>query len=412
MNILFIHCNYPAQFCSLSTALGAQSQHNVHFLTARQDAASQPIEGVTIDYFEDLGLNEAIHQSSQVTDRLIRRAHVIQESIIKLRNNGFIPRLVIYHGSNGLGLLLKDVLPESKIIGYFEWYFGNSCSQLLLGSSSLPALAYTSLRNLVTNQEMLQSDASVTPTRFQADQFPQALKNQINVIFDGIDTSFFCPGSTPSRNVPLVLEGESGSVEVHENQPLLTYATRGMEPLRGFPEFMRALPAVLGAYPDLVVLIGGRDRSAYGAGSPTHDGSWKKTLLDELGAFEGHERIFFPGLMSYYHYREMLRRSTLHCYFTREFVTSWSFFEAIACGCTLLTNISPATTGLFPSLLDNAIDLDAPAEVTAAAIIARLESTSNHGGGVIELPKEYQLAHCQNQWQAMLNQILSQRSSG
>ena len=82
MNILFIHCNYPAQFCSLSTALGAQSQHNIHFLTARQDAASQPIKGVTIDYFDDPGLNEEIHQSSQVTDRLIRRAHVIQASLI------------------------------------------------------------------------------------------------------------------------------------------------------------------------------------------------------------------------------------------------------------------------------------------------------------------------------------------
>ena len=410
MNILFIHCNYPAQFCSLSTALGAQSQHNVHFLTARQDAASQPIEGVSIDYFDDPGLNEQIHQSSQVTDRLIRRAHVIQVSILKLREKGFVPRLVIYHGSNGLGLLLRDVLPHSKIVGYFEWYFSNFCSQLLLGSSSLPALAYTSLRNLITNQEILQSDASVTPTCFQADQFPQALKNQMKVIFDGIDTSFFCPGPSSSRSAPLLLEGESGSVEVLESQPLLTYATRGMEPLRGFPEFMRALPAVLAACPELVVVIGGRDRSVYGTGAPMHGGSWKKTLLEELGAFDGLERIFFPGLMPYWHYREMLRRTTLHCYFTREFVTSWSLFEAIACGSPLLTNRSPATTGLLPSLLNDAIDLDAPVEVIAAAIIARLDGSSAQGSA-FELPEDYQLAYCQNQWQAMLNQTLSQSSS-
>ena len=191
----------------------------------------------------------------------------------------------------------------------------------------------------------------------------------------------------------------------------LTYATRGMEPLRGFPEFMRALPAVLAAYPDLVVVIGGRDRSVYGTEAPMHNGSWKKTLLEELGEFIGIERIFFPGLMSYWQYREMLRRSTLHCYFTREFVTSWSLFEAIACGCALLTNISTATTGLFPCLLSNAIDLDAPVEVTAAAIIARLDAPSNESE-TVELPEEYQLAHCQNQWQGMLNQILSQRSSG
>ena len=409
MNILFIHCNYPAQFSSLSAALAAQPQHTVYFLTARQDAVSQPIPGVNIECFNDVESNEEIHQSSQVTDRLIRRAHVIQESLLKLRQSGFIPRLVIYHGSNGIGLLLRDVLPLAAIIGYFEWYFTPSCAQLLLDSATLPALAYTSFRNLVTNQEILQSDASVTPTRFQADQFPQPLKNQLNVVFDGIDTSFFCPGKGNERSAALVLEGESGSVRLRENQPLLTYATRGMEPLRGFPEFMRALPGVLAACPDLIVVIGGRDHSVYGCQPLHHGGSWKQSLLDELGEFEGLNRVYFPGLMSYLHYREMLRRSNLHCYFTRPFVTSWSLFEAIACATPLLTNISPATTGLFPFLLADAIDLDEPAEVMAANIMSCLDTGANQREA-LGLPEQYQLANCQTQWQEVLNQALSQTS--
>jgi len=48
-----------------------------------------------------------------------------------------------------------------------------------------------------------------------------------------------------------------------------------------------------------------------------------------LGAFSGRERVHFTGLLTYPDYRQLLWRSTLHCYFTRPYVTSWSLFEAV-----------------------------------------------------------------------------------
>ena len=42
---------------------------------------------------------------------------------------------------------------------------------------------------------------------------------------------------------------------------MLTYATRGMEPLRGFPEFMRLLHAMQ-HLPHLKVIVVGQDRQA------------------------------------------------------------------------------------------------------------------------------------------------------
>ena len=35
--------------------------------------------------------------------------------------------------------------------------------------------------------DLVQSDAAICPTRWQAEQFP-AIRNHLNVIFDGIDT--------------------------------------------------------------------------------------------------------------------------------------------------------------------------------------------------------------------------------
>ena len=48
---------------------------------------------------------------------------------------------------------------------------------------------------------------------------------------------------------------------------MLSYATRGMEPLRGF-EFIKALPYVLKSNPELNVFIAGADRRAYSYDAP------------------------------------------------------------------------------------------------------------------------------------------------
>lgn len=43
----------------------------------------------------------------------------------------------------------------------------------------------------------------------------------------------------------------------------VTYATRGMEPHRHFPQFMSALPHILAADPRTVAVIAGENRVAY-----------------------------------------------------------------------------------------------------------------------------------------------------
>ena len=162
---------------------------------------------------------------------------------------------------------------------------------------------------------------------------PLHLEN-LNIIFDGIDRSFFHPASDIQdiHSRCITITGEHDSIVVNPEEKLISYATRGMEPLRGFPEFMRILPSLLAKIPNLKVLIGGRDRSAYGPKAPNNDGSWKTLVLNELGEFIGKERIVFTGLMNYGEYRKLLYRTNLHFYFTRPYVTSWSLFEAVACG--------------------------------------------------------------------------------
>ena len=120
---------------------------------------------------------------------------------------------------------------------------------------------------------------------------------------------------------------------------MLTYATRGMEPLRGFPEFMTAAAYALQSNPNLYVVVAGNDRVAYSYESQHPSGSWKKEILSKFKAFDlDLSRIFFPGLINYGELLRLFHRSNLHCYFTRPYVMSWSLYQAASAGTPLLIN--------------------------------------------------------------------------
>ena len=297
MNILFIHGNYPAQFRSLATELARQGKHDVRYLTARKNANEFPISGLKIIQYQEITEREIDLQSSSqnITNELIARGELVQRSVLELLKSGFYPKLIIFHAGNGLGLFLRQLLPNSILIGYFELYFSGRCADLILGSKSIPNMNYVKARNLSSESEALMCDACVTPTQWQASQFPAKIRPYLSIIFDGIDTSFFKPGNSELFEQTIELEGESGSIRVEKDDLLLTYATRGMEPLRGFPEFMETLPKLLDALPNLKVLIGGRDRSAYGRPCPTHNGSWKSMMLEKIPTLNNHPRIYTPA---------------------------------------------------------------------------------------------------------------------
>ena len=358
MNILFIHGNYPAQFRSIAADLGRQKQHDIRFLTARQDPEKYPIHGVRVHQYNDVErcpVNIST-QTQAIANELVQRGEIIQKEIFKLIQQGYVPKLIIFHGGNGLGLFLRQLLPDAVIIGYFEWYFSKNCAKIILNRDDTTTLNYIQARNISSESEILSCDGCVTPTKWQASQFPDKIRKHLTIIFDGVDIGIFNPPESSIYTKPIQLKGEDDGLKVQPEDRLLTYATRGMEPLRGFPELLKALPTLLDRIPNLKVLVGGRDRSAYGPECPTHNGSWKEMMLDQLPSLKDHPRITYTGLMNYENYRLMLQRSNLHCYLTKPYVTSWSLFEAAACGTPIITNRSPATTGTITIPEENTIN--------------------------------------------------------
>ena len=409
MDIVFIHGNFPGQFKHLAAGLASAGEHRVFFLTAREDADDSMIPGVIIRQFkEHRSPNVNTHHYLVTTEEAVLKGQSVLRALNQLMEEGVRPRLVISHGGMGLGLFVKDLLPQATHIGLFEWYFRPHTTRWLLEDFGINEQLQTRMRNLPILEELESCDAGVVPTDWQKSQFPVEFNQKLNVIFDGIDTEFFKPNpSIDETDVELQGEELDQPLRLKKGTPVLSYATRGMETLRGFPEFLRLAASALREIPELQVIVAGRDRRAYSYDASSHNGSWKDFMLDELGDFEGRNRLHFTGLMPYQHYRTLLQRSTLHCYFTRPYVTSWSLFEAAACGARLCINKSKATESILINQ-DQAcwIDLDRPEENKSLILECLTESSVDIGRAIIN--EKYSLEQCLPEWQALVNRCLAQ----
>lgn len=406
MDIVFIHGNYPAQFVHLARILGAQGRHRVVYLTNRADPEVWPLPGVEVrryDLHREVGRD--VHPYLRSSEQAVLNGQAVARALGELIGEGYRPRLILAHGGNGLQLFIKKVWPHGRLINYIEWYFNDDVNAHLVPSYGIDQQCRFSVRNWVIQQELESCDVAVTPTAWQWQQFPATYRDKIRIIFDGVDTDFFKPYEVRG-DLALAGDGLAEPLVIHEQQRLLTYATRGMEPLRGFPEFMRMLPPLLQRYPDLQVVVAGQDRIAYSYPPNDGDGSWKSALLAELGGFEGRDRVHFVGSLNYRDYMLMLCRTDLHVYFTRPYITSWGLFQAAACGTHLLVNAGPATDDVLPAGTAAAVvDLDDQKAIATAAedwLATALERRGQPRQSLLQ--PAWELGACLQEWQGVLSE--------
>ena len=244
------------------------------------DATNDPIPGVEIRQFQKArDPRPETHHYLHASEEAMLNGQAVLRGVDQLLQEGFRPDLVITHAGNGLGLFIKDVLPQAKLIGLFEWWFTAATSRWLFADFPLDTQLKSELRNLVIQQELLLCDAAVVPTAWQAQQLPAVWQPKLRVVFDGINTAFFQP-PLPNLSRALQLDREEGGppVQIEPEHRLLSYATRGMEPVRGFPQFMAALPNLLANDPQLQVVIAAptatQRHAPMAAGSTTALNNW------------------------------------------------------------------------------------------------------------------------------------------
>ena len=415
MNILIIHQNFPGQFRRLAPALAGQG-HRVVALPLKP-GAPEVWQGVQVlPYQAARGSTPNIHPWMIDFETKTIRAEACFRAALRLRQQGFVPDVILAHPGWGESLFLKEVWPKARLGIYCEFYYNQHGADVGFD----PEFAQTDeaeacrlrLKNLNNLLHFDVADAGLSPTRWQASTFPQPFRDKITVVHDGIDTQALAPD--PAASLTLQTQ-EGGPFTLTRADEVVTFVNRNLEPYRGYHTFMRALPELLRQRPRARVLIVGANDVSYGSRPDLvrySASTWKDVFLNEVRpqiADADWSRVHFLGHIPYEHFVSLLQISTVHVYLTYPFVLSWSVLEAMSVGCAIVASdtqplheaVAHDHTGRLvdffkPSALVQAVcELldDTPARQRLGAA-AREFARTHYDLNTICLPRQLQWVHC------------------
>ncbi len=330
MNILFIHQNFPGQFKHLAPALQARG-HNVVALTAEKNLQKTPIR--TLRYPTPVPPPDPKEaRLGRTFTGMTDRAQRVALAAAQMRDQmSFMPDVIFGHSGWGETLFLREIWPEARQLVYAEFYYATEGLDVGFDPEFSPITLPVRM-NVVARQAhlalpMLQADAALSPTEWQADTFPPEFRHKITITHDGVDTDTLKPDPQASYRLP---DGRA----LRAGDEVLTYVARNIEPYRGSHIFFRALPAILAARPEAQVIIIGADGASYSAAPK--EGTWQDVFVNEVRARLDMSRVHFVGRLPYNEFLSVLRIGRAHAYLTVPFVLSWSMLEAMSLGAMVI----------------------------------------------------------------------------
>ncbi len=405
MNLLFVHQNMPGQFRHLIAAVAATGAHRVVCLSRRTDFVP-PGVGRVVYQLPDPPASAAVHPFLAVLQDAVRHGQQAARAYEILAKNGFRPDLVVAHPGWGESLYVKEVFPTAPLLHYCEWYYRTSGADTNFDPAfqqDLDANCAVLTRNAHLLLGLDTCDWGMAPTAWQKAQHPAAYHGKVSVAFDGIDTDAAVPDPSARFCLP---DGR----ELAPGNEIVTYVARSLEPYRGFPSFMRALPDILRRRPEAVVLVVGGDDISYGR-PPPDGGTWREALAAE--ATIDPARTIFLGRIRRADYLRLLQVSAAHVYLTVPFVLSWSMLEAMSAGCLVIGSATPPVQEVIEDGRNGLlVDFFSPAEIADRVVEALAHparfATLRRAARWTALSR-YSLARCVPQQLALLETLAAGR---
>ncbi|MBE9225965.1 glycosyltransferase family 4 protein [Phormidium sp. LEGE 05292] len=333
MKILILHPNFPAQFRHVAAALAKDPNNEVLFGTKFENPEWQ-IPGVRKVLFKPSRESRPeTHHYVRFLENGVLHGQAVFRIAEQLKAEGFVPDIVYGHSGWGPTLFIKDAFPNAKLMCYFEWFYHSIGSDADFDPAdplSIDDMARIRIKNTPILVDLYSCDWGISPTYWQRSQFPKEFHNKISVLHDGVDTEYF----KPNPGAKLILP----NVDLSEIDEIVTYVARGMEPYRGFPEFIESIAYLQERRPNCHVVIVGSDRVCYGKALPNGE-TYKNYMLKKVPL--DLSRVHFVGSLPYGLYLKVIQASQVHIYLTRPFVLSWSMIESMSTGCLVLGSDTP-----------------------------------------------------------------------
>jgi glycosyltransferase involved in cell wall biosynthesis len=365
MKFLFVHQNFPGQYLHLVRHLAAIAGNEVVFITQRTDATLPGVKKIVYQPARQPG--RGTHHYLRDTEAAVLNAQAVARVALDLRDAGFRPDVMLGHNGWGEIWYLKDVFPSAPLIGYFEFFYRAEGADVGFAPDeqeifdTRPRIRTKNVGNLLG---LDAADWGQCPTQWQKSTYPAVHHGKLQVIHEGIDTQAVRPDARARLRLP-----ELG-LDLGADDEVVTYVARNLEPYRGFPSFMRSLPAILAARPKARVLIVGGDEVSYGARLPAGK-TFRQLMLKELGDALDLSRVHFLGKVPYPNFVQLLQISRAHVYLTYPFVLSWSMLEAMSAGCLVIgSRTAPVEEVIRDGVNGLLVDIFNPAQIADRVIAA------------------------------------------
>lgn len=328
MHILFVHKNFPAQFGHIARHLIDKHGFRCTFASEKPPAQWDGLE--RIQYKLAGGATAKTHFCTRTFENQIWHSQALLDAM-RARND-VQPDLVVGHSGFVSTLFLRE-LYDCPIINYFEYFYHTRGSDLDF-RKDLPAYGQMEMlrartRNAIFLLELNDCDAAYSPTEYQRRQLPAEYQSKVSSIFDGVDTGIWKPIESPNRRI--------AGWELPADKKIVTYVSRGMEAMRGFDIFMRIAKRLCDQRDDVLFVVVGEDRIAYGGDSRFTEGKTFKHWVLSQDDYDL-QRILFLGRIAPDQLANLFSISDLHVYLTAPFVLSWSLMNALACGATVMAS--------------------------------------------------------------------------
>jgi glycosyltransferase involved in cell wall biosynthesis len=397
MRLLLVHQNFPGQFRDLAPAL-ADRGHELRAIGCSERPCDPRIP--VRRYRHDVPERQGLHQLSGEVDDWIRRAELAARQAEAIKREGWAPDVILAHPGWGESLLLREVFAASPLLLWPELWLRPEHMGIAPGQAALEQLHYLRTKNWLVDGALADATAAVVPTAYQASTFPERWQGKLRLIHEGVQPELFALPRLASLYV-------SPELSFGPEVPLVTFISRNLEPMRGFPVFMRALPRLQALRPDVQVVIVGGEGVSYSS-APGEGGSWKAVLLQELEGQLDLSRVHFFGRLPHHELIKLYRRSNLHVYLSAAFVLSWSLTELLACGTPVLAGANPMLEELIEPGVNGALWQGNPEGLAVAigellADPARLQRWGEASRQ--RLQPTYHQSHCVEQLEKLLGEL-------
>ncbi|AMV38240.1 glycosyltransferase [Planctomyces sp. SH-PL62] len=325
MHVLFVHQNRPAQFGHVARRLVRDHGFRCTFLSQRPSGVDQGVE--MIQYHLKGGATNHNHYCTRSFENAVGHAHAVYEACKAAAD--LRPDLIVGHSGFGSTLFLRE-LWDAPIVNYFEYYYRPHGSDLDFRPDAPPAeldVLRSHCRNAMILLDLQNCAAGYSPTRWQRSLFPAEYQGKIRAIFDGVDLDLW----RRRDGLPRAINGRA----VPPGTRIVTYVSRGFESMRGFDVFMKVARRVYLERPDVLFVVVGSDRVAYGGDMRRIQAKTFRQHVLEQDDYDM-SKFVFTGTMPSDDLARTLSMGDAHVYLTVPFVLSWSLFNAMACGAVVV----------------------------------------------------------------------------